>query len=455
MASARERFPHPVLTRRAVLGGTAVIASAAALPAPAQSRNPDVIIIGAGIAGLTAARLLRQNGRRVLVLEARDRIGGRIHTDRSLGFPAELGANWIHGTDGNPLVTLAEGSGTRTLPFDHDDLAIVNADGSPNTADAAALYDAFEQTMGAISDGCGGRAARRSLQGPLLSGIGYDGLSPEDRGVIGVWIDREFSGDFAATPAELSRCAATIGEAFDGGDLLVTNGYDRIPRGLATGLDIRLSSIVRDIRIGAFQVEVATDGERFQAAHCICTLPLGVLKSGDVRFDPALPRDVADRIGSIGFGAFAKAIVTLEEAPGFDTLNLAFAPGNGRVFRNLIDLTRIAGRPAVLAYCGGDDARAASGMSDEAVASELQSSIQAAGGDVAVTGVLASRWLDDPFARGAYSFPAPDTAPDAFAALAEPVGALYFAGEAASPYFGTVHGAYLSGRNAARRILNA
>jgi polyamine oxidase len=443
------------ITRRRLLAGSLLAAGAGYAPRASSANTPDVIVVGAGIAGLAAARLLSQNGRRVIVLEARDRIGGRIHTDRSLGFAAELGASWIHGEDGNPVVALAQGSGTRALRFDHDDLVIRNADGSPNAGDASSLYDVLERSVETLSGACDDRASRRSLGDSLFPAIGYDGLSPDDRGAMDVWLDREFSGEYAATPAELSQCAGGIGEAFDGSDLLITNGYDRIPRGLSTGLDIRLSTIVREFRIGAFQVEVATDDARFQAAHCICTLPLGVLKSGAVRFDPELPQEAASLIESIGFGAFAKAIVTLEEAPDFGALNLAFAPGNGRVFRNLIDMSRIAGRPAVLAYCGGDDARAANGMGDEAIAAELAASLEAAGGRNAVTGVLASRWLDDPFARGAYSFPAPQTAPDAFAQLAEPVGAFYFAGEAASPYFGTVHGAYLSGRSAARRILNA
>ena len=94
----------------------------------ADGRSADVLVIGAGIAGLRAAEVLVANGRRVIVLEARDRLGGRIYTDRSWGVPVELGASWIHGVDNNPIAALAAAKGITTLATDYESVTY-GADG--------------------------------------------------------------------------------------------------------------------------------------------------------------------------------------------------------------------------------------------------------------------------------------------------------------------------------------
>lgn len=103
-------------------------ASATSAPAPADGRNADVLVIGAGIAGLRAAEVLVANGRRVIVLEARDRLGGRIYTDRSWGVPVELGASWIHGVENNPIAALAAAKGITTQATDYESI-MYGADG--------------------------------------------------------------------------------------------------------------------------------------------------------------------------------------------------------------------------------------------------------------------------------------------------------------------------------------
>ena len=92
--------------------------SPSAAPPASTERNADVLVIGAGIAGLRAAEVLAANGRRVIVLEARDRLGGRIYTDRSWGVPVELGASWIHGVENNPIAALAAAKGITTQATD-------------------------------------------------------------------------------------------------------------------------------------------------------------------------------------------------------------------------------------------------------------------------------------------------------------------------------------------------
>jgi choline dehydrogenase-like flavoprotein len=110
-------------------------------PAPGSTeRNADVLVIGAGIAGLRAAEVLVSNGRRVIVLEARDRLGGRIYTDRSWGVPVELGASWIHGVENNPIAALAAAKGIKTQATDYESNTY-GADGKPLGDDALDARD--------------------------------------------------------------------------------------------------------------------------------------------------------------------------------------------------------------------------------------------------------------------------------------------------------------------------
>ncbi|NJR13526.1 MAG: FAD-dependent oxidoreductase, partial [Phyllobacteriaceae bacterium] len=184
---AQARTPH--LSRRQLVGGTTALASTA-LIGRAGAAAPDVIVIGAGISGLAAARALSQAGKSVMVLEARDRIGGRIHTDRSLGFAAELGANWIHGADGNPLTALAQASGTQTLPFDHDALAVVDANGADLGSGYASLQDEFSTALERASGSCRDRAAGETLQAGLQSALRYNGRGETERALLDILIDR-------------------------------------------------------------------------------------------------------------------------------------------------------------------------------------------------------------------------------------------------------------------------
>jgi polyamine oxidase len=450
--------PHP--SRRRILTGIAALAAAPMLQRPAFAADADVVVIGAGMAGLTAARRLADAGRSVVVVEARDRIGGRIHTDRSLGFAAEIGANWIHGRDGNPLVALGESAGARMIRFDHDAINILSSSGVrlDDGSRSSGLYARFEAMMTTVGGPCADGSLDRPMKPALDRALRSEGFSDRDRRLVDIMIDREFPGDYAASAQELGQCAAETGETFEGGDLLIANGYDRLPAKLARGLDIRFGEPVGEIRARSNGVTVVTSRRRIDAAHCVCTLPLGVLKAGSVRFERDLPDAHLEAIERIGVGRFVKAIVAFEDEAVLPALNIAFAADGRRAFRNLVGLSGIAGRPAVLAYAGGDDAGKASQMSDNSIAQEIAATVALArrGKAPGIAGVLVSRWEADPFALGAYSYPAPATRTEDFEAFAEPAqGRIHFAGEATSLYFATVHGAHLSGLRAADAILAA
>ncbi|MGL4405566.1 MAG: FAD-dependent oxidoreductase [Notoacmeibacter sp.] len=459
MSARTFEFGTMVSRRKLLVSGAALLAIPTLLR-PAGAQNFDVIVIGAGMAGLSAARKLSEAGKSVVVLEARDRIGGRIHTDRSLGFAAELGANWIHGRDGNPLVELAAAAGARGVRFNHDDIAVLSGSGRPiaNGEQYSALSANFEQALQAVAATCGGKPGQTALDGPLTRAVGEYGLNSSQQDVMGIILDREFAGDYGAGPKELNRCADGIGEAFDGDDLIIINGYSRLPEMLARGLDVQLNEPVESVRWTQSGVSILTSRSRYTASYCVCTVPLGLLKSGAINFETDLPESHLGAIERIGFGSFAKAIVTFENDAVLPNTNIAYAENERRVFRNLVGLSGIAGRPAVMAYCGGDDALQAAKMTDRQIAQEISESVALARRSASsrVSDVIVSRWMDDPYALGAYSYPGVATKSDDFETLAKPVDErLYFAGEASSTYFGTVHGAHISGNKAAEAIIRA
>ena len=188
----------------------------------ADGSGGRVVVVGAGVAGLAAARELADAGAEVVVLEARDRIGGRIFTDRSTGQPVDLGASWIHGVRGNPVVPLAG----RRHPFDYEN---------------AELFERGRTVAWPSLDRLLRRAAaygeRLDEDVPLAVGLrraGARGRRVEQA------IVTEIEHEYAADVEDLSLWWWYEGDAFGGGDALLPEGYDAVPRRLARGLDVRL-----------------------------------------------------------------------------------------------------------------------------------------------------------------------------------------------------------------------
>lgn len=440
----------PRLSRRSLL-----IAIAAFPVRRASAEMKKIAVVGAGVAGLAAARTIVDAGHEVTIFEARDRIGGRIFTDRAFGFPFEIGANWIHGDRGNPLVALAKTAGTEASPFDFDDWRILGPDGSPLPGADGAPLEQLSAALEAAFDNAAkdenlGLAADAMLAGDAL----FTELAVANAELAAALIGREIAGDYGADLYELSAAAGLFGEDFDGEDLLVTTGYDRIIQHLATGLTIRTGESVTRIRHRKENAEITTAKGAFPFDAAIVTVSLGVLKKGKIRFSPALSKGRAKAIERLGFAAFEKAVLVLDKPFGFGALNASVTGDNP--WRNLIDLSAIAGKPAALAYCGGDDARNASAAGEEQNRDRMLAGVRAAAGDATLqaVGFRRSDWLNDPWSLGSYSFPAPESRPDDAAALFGREGQrLFFAGEACSTHPSTVHGAYLSGIAAAKLAL--
>ncbi|MET8572334.1 FAD-dependent oxidoreductase [Streptomyces sp. NPDC004783] len=427
----------------------------------------DTIVVGAGIAGITAARLLRAAGHRVVVLEARDRVGGRIWTDRTAGFCVDRGASWIHGLTGNPLTTLVSALGMETREFtvgsfqaggrpiaDHDASRRLLDDEATRrwTTDVGTADDLLRATVAASGDDESyATAAERALAAT--------GWEPERADRVRVFYRHRTEEQCGA---EIERVAAHAldEDAVEGDEVIFPGGYDVLPRTLAEGLDVRPGKTVTAVTRSAAGVRVDTRDESFEAAHVIVTVPLGVLKAGAIAFTPALPDTVAGPIARLGMGVFNKVFLQFPDRFWQDGVYAIRQHGEAGVpWHSWYDVSVVSGRPMLLTFAGGAWGREIEQKTDEEVVSSVLGALREIYDDCVPDPVAhwITRWGVDPLALGSYSYVAVGSSHDDHDALAGPVdGVLHFAGEATwarDP--ATVHGALLSGHRAAERILGS
>lgn len=452
----------PELTRRRLLAlsaGTAgtLLANPAIRPAfAAAAGKPKVIVVGAGIAGLSAARTLTRHGIEVIVIEARDRIGGRISTDRSLGVAVERGASWLHGLNGNPLAGLVRDQKLSTYFSDYDDYEVWLPGGErPEDWELEDAIDAFDSVLE--------KAADEADEGSDLSLL--EAIDQLDPGMLkdplsGWMLSSEIEDDGGAPLSRISALQYGEDRSFDGPEALLPDGFGRVVEGLARGLDIRLGEPVRRISHGGYQVVVETAKERHSGTHVISTLPLGVLKAGHVVFDPPLPQSHAGAIASLGFGAVTKVSVKFDRCfwPE-ETQFLSYAAKERGRWPTMINLMPVSGASILTLVSTGDYALKSEAMSE----AELEADISAVLGEMfgaearPPEKTVTAQWSRDPFALGVYSYPAVGNTPADFDGLAEPVAdRLFLAGEhTIFEHHGTAHGAFISGERAAGKLIAA
>ena len=455
-------------SRRAVLqlgaaGAVGVAALAAgcaddgAVPAPSSSAGEagdvddlwDVIVVGAGIAGLAAARALVDAGWRVVVVEASPRVGGRLRTDRSLDIAFDMGASWIHGTDGNPVTALAAAADAPTTELDEEAVAVYGVGGQPWSNDEyLAAWAAFDEMLATLSDLGEPGASFAEVLDAQFPGFRDD---PLQAFFLSTYLTFDL-GDLD----ELSSVLYDAGEEFGGPEVLMTDGYDRLATHLAQGLDVRLDTVVTRLVDDGERVVVQTAAGELTANAAVVTVPLGVLQADVVGFDPPLGAARRTAIDSIGFHRVDKFLFVWDEAFWDDTDVLVYTPERSDLFAYFINgEALVPGSAALITFAYADEARAGEGRSDDETIELLMAHLtDIYGPDIPrPTAMRRTSWGTEPFTRGAYSFPSVTTEMAHFDELAAPHGRVHFAGEHTSrDYFGTVHGAYLSGLRAADEI---
>ena len=445
-----------MISRRHLLKTGLLGTAALPLLLPRRSRagiaDVDVIVIGAGIAGLAAARRLVELGYETIVLEADAVPGGRVRTDWSLGAPFEVGAGWIHGPDGNPISALAEAVDAGPFVTDDESYQVFAANGAPvSTGDIEAGYRRLEKLYKAIDDEFDGDMA-------LSKAISRMGGKLKSDPILG-WMTSAYTEFSTGGPIEkLSAYYFDEDGVYPGEDVVLTGGYDSIVKHLARGLDIRLNT-----RVSAVSYEkgegalVATDAGEFESSFVICTVPLGVLKAGDVRFDPPLPKSHRRGIEKIGMGNVTKLALKFDAA--FWPTDVQYfglmTETRGR-WNYFLNYRTFSDENILLGLCVGDYAGKVEAMSDAQMIADCMDAVRTMFGAATQEPIahLATRWSTNPNSLGAYSYSSVGSTPKHFDDLATPIAdTVLLAGEHTNfEYHATVHGAYQSGLDAAQII---
>ena len=450
------RMRTPGLTRRAFLDRATRLSLLAMLVpwrAACASSGSRVIVVGAGISGLAAARELVNRGHAVTIVEGRDRVGGRIWTDRSLGVPVDCGASWIHGVRGNPLTELTGQFGIRTVPTDFDAAPLYDIDGTE--VPDALLERALEKMERFVRDARRESGPDRGIGLALRESI-QERITDERMQRIVTWLVRsEISVEYATDSETISREHYDEDEQYPGHHVVFPDGYGSLVRALADqlardGVEFQLNQPVRLIRTTTQAARVETAQSSFEGDSVIVTLPLGVLKAGTVRFEPELPDWKRQTIQRLGFGTMNKVFLRFPNIfwPQ-DAHFIGFVAERAGRFPEFLNYSVYNGQPLLMAFSAGRSAHFEG--TDAQVAAEARAVLGRNFGQIPdASAFVVTRWHRDPFALGSYSHWAVGTSSDEFRALGRPIGRLFFAGEACNPtYFATVHGALQSGRAAA------
>lgn len=415
----------------------------------------STLVIGAGMAGLAAAKTLQRAGEEVLVLEAKDRIGGRTHTSRDFAdHPVEFGAEFIHG-DRVATWELIDGLGLKTLHWRKEGDSVVRLeDGSwLSMSEARATRPEFDVT----------RSWKLPNVDPLpgedwrsyLRRIGFDRHQLR-------YVQRSYANACGESMRFLSA-KAMLASIRDGGkeggmgDYRLLAGYDSLVAHLAEGLDIRLNDPVTDLSWHSQRgVRAQTlDGERFEADTAVVAVPLGILQSGVIRFRPELPGHKRAALLGLRMGPVVKLVYRFREPITephimaiYSRLNppMWWSPSFGQPTEQHVWTAFVSGDGAMALLAQGEE-----GALEQGLASLRQ---ELGRPDLQAEAMRLVNWLDEPYTRGGYSFVLPGH-DGARAELAAPTPPLFWAGEATEPEHraATVHGAYLSGRRAAAEAL--
>ncbi|HTX33672.1 MAG TPA: NAD(P)/FAD-dependent oxidoreductase [Bryobacteraceae bacterium] len=418
--------------------------------------RPAVIVIGAGAAGLTAARALSRSGVAVQILEARQRIGGRIHTlnDPLSPVPVELGAEFIHGKPPEIFDEVASGR-----------LAVLEVEAEAHWAAEEQAQDSDGDPLAALMP-----ALEAAPEQSFAEFIEHAGVSADARS----WVTRYVEG-FNAARAERISVQGLVrmekaADAIEGHrSFRLSRGYGALTEWLWTGMDhalvrMRFGAAVERVTWRRGRVEVQSSAGNFEAPRAVVTVPLGVLKAGAVAFDP-FPKVLGDALAGIEMGHAIRMVLRFrrpvwEDRAEFSNLGFLFSKD---CWMPTWWTTLPVRSPVITGWMAGRRAEEREDCEPSHWLAEALSTLGRLLGTSAaelageLEGWRTHNWRDDPFARGAYSYPRAGGL-EARRRLGEPIEeTLYFAGEATNSdgHEGTVHGAIATGTRAARQILQA
>ena len=428
----------------------------------------EVLVIGAGIAGLTAARDLTVDGYDVAILEARERPGGRIWTSHELGVPADLGASWIHGFEDNPIARLARKHSiaivrtniSSVTPARYRSMALYDEDGHRlSIAETAAMSEMMADYLDfvAAKQKEGHEKSMLEVEEMFVAGEGYDADQRRRLTFIArTYLEHEWAGP----RSEVSLLEYDKSLGFAGPDKVLPEGYAQVTDRLAEGTDVLLGHEVKQIDYSGARVDVLTNRGSFQAGRVLVTVPLGVLQAGRIAFHPRLPRGKREAIRKTRMGVFNKIFLKFDSVFWDQDYELiGYMGSEDEAWPEIVNFHKIAGLPLLLAFSAGKAGERNELRGDVELVACLMDCLRKMYGQGVPepTGHLVTRWNQDPFSLGSYSYVPVGSKQSLRRQIGAPVeNRVFFAGEATSQFFpSTVHGAFLSGVRAAYEIMLA
>jgi monoamine oxidase len=402
----------------------------------------DVAVIGAGAAGIGAARRLQVAGTvSIVVLEARDRVGGRVHTIAPAGFPLDRGAEWLHSADRNPLSPIAQHLGFSVHRRPPEWTTRLRRSGE--TIEAEEEWIALRKAQ---------RLARRRAATEAEDGSLAVVLQPGGR-----WNELLEATSSWANGAELDQVSVKDYVRYEDSETnwRLGEGYGSLFKALAEGLPVACKAAVSRVDHSGRTIRLETPRGTVTAAQVIVTVPTSIIAQEVIRFDPPLPDKLAAAAG-LPLGVDDKLFISLDgPLPGIE--HDIYLVGSTTSRETMSYQVRPLDRPAVYCFFGGCFAAALEREGQAAMFSFAVGELaRLLGNDIRkqMAPLASTAWLQDPWSRGSYSYALPGHADDR-AVLAAPVNdRLFFAGEACSPnFFSTAHGAWMSGITAAEAAL--
>jgi monoamine oxidase len=402
----------------------------------------DIVIVGAGPAGLAAALALQGSGLVVAHVEARDRIGGRTWTT-SLGRHKgiDVGAHWLHARRANPLVKEAKRLG----------IALSSADKWPIVIDGDEILGTWGQMRL-------WRAWRKIDRGIVRLADDHPGAAAElavdhtDRWQI---VAGELHGTHACGIALSQVSVEDFANALDSEDRFVEGGFGALVAAAGAGVTPRLGVSVKRIRQTAAGVVVETTAGDIAAKAVLLTVPTTLIANGSIAFDPGLPDSHLEAAHALPHGAYERLVFTLGDDPFSEERDRAVILLNDKN-RSLYMLAGGGGRGVHFADFGGAEARDIAAKGPEAMAEVVENWLDMQVGSAAAKSLKilhGSSWSTDPLSRGSWSVARPGQSMARLALRAPVAERIWFTGEATSvEQWGTVGGAWLQGIRAATEI---